>query len=224
MFSMMMIMMPVVLLLVAVALSNAEMVKLTDKTFEHQTQASTGGTTGSWLILFHVPNCRSCDKLKPVLEDLSEEDEVNENGVVMGSVDCSQYASVCHRFFDPKADKLPMLLYLHRGKLYRYPRDEEFGTFDDSQLKSFVLTQYAQRAEAEDIPEPPSALGVLWKQIQLTAENSTMVRYALMAMVGIIGFTVFMLLITLILSIFKKNGANADSNQSEKEKEPKKTK
>ena len=30
---------------------------LTDATFEHDTQASTGATTGDWFVLFHSTDC-----------------------------------------------------------------------------------------------------------------------------------------------------------------------
>jgi len=56
----------------------AEVVSLTDQTFEHQTQASTGMTTGSWLVLFSIPDCPSCESLKPVIEDLGKDEEVYE--------------------------------------------------------------------------------------------------------------------------------------------------
>ena len=35
----------------------AEVHVLTDSTFEHQTQASTGQTTGKWLVKFYAPWC-----------------------------------------------------------------------------------------------------------------------------------------------------------------------
>ena len=75
-----------------IAIANAEVVTLTDQTFEHQTQASTGATTGSWLVLFTVPNCASCETLKPILEELGNDEELYERGIVLGSVDCSLLA------------------------------------------------------------------------------------------------------------------------------------
>ena len=63
----------------------AEVVSLTDQTFEHQTQASTGMTTGSWLVLFSIPDCPSCESLKPVIEDLGKDEEVYERGIVLGT-------------------------------------------------------------------------------------------------------------------------------------------
>lgn len=54
-------------------------VELTDETFEHQTQASTGMTTGSWFVLFEeddqdggAENCEVCrSTIKPVMSSLA---------------------------------------------------------------------------------------------------------------------------------------------------------
>lgn len=47
-------------------------IELTDTNFEHDTQASTGGTTGDWLVLFCEPNRFShCSELIPMWEELS---------------------------------------------------------------------------------------------------------------------------------------------------------
>jgi len=37
------------------AVVNGEVVELTDDNFEHQTQASTGQTTGKWFVKFYAP-------------------------------------------------------------------------------------------------------------------------------------------------------------------------
>ena len=64
------------ILLIATALAAAvsgEIVTLTDENFEHQTQASSGQTTGKWFIMMGAVWCGySCTKLKPILEELSE--------------------------------------------------------------------------------------------------------------------------------------------------------
>eukprot|EP00536_Pseudo-nitzschia_multiseries_P006704 jgi/Psemu1/296343/fgenesh1_pm.146_\ len=144
-------------------MANAEFVALTDATFEHQTQASTGMTTGSWLVLFGIPNCENCETLKPILQDLGKDEELYENGIIMGSVDCSENSGVCFRF---STTKLPVLMYLHKKRLYRYPRDEEFGSLPTVEdLKSFVLRDFDQKSEAEAIPEPPSALEAFLKPV-----------------------------------------------------------
>jgi thiol-disulfide isomerase/thioredoxin len=174
----------------------AEVVTLTDQTFEHQTQASTGMTTGSWLVLFSVPNCQSCEDLKPVLEDLGRDEEVFENGVVLGSVDCTENQDMCLRF---STTKLPVLLYLHKKKLYKYPRDEEFGsppTLED--LKSFVMAP-GKTSEGEPIPGPSSAFDSFLKPILLVAENNPLAGYAIMGMAVMMGFTILILVGALIM-------------------------
>ena len=83
-------------------------------------------TTGSWLVLFSVPDCPSCEALKPILEELSTDEQVFERGILAASVDCSQNQAVCLRF---STTKLPVVVYLHKKQLYTYPRnDSEFGT------------------------------------------------------------------------------------------------
>ena len=42
--------------------------ELTDSTFEHQTQAATGATTGDWLVMFFTPACSLCTRLTAALE------------------------------------------------------------------------------------------------------------------------------------------------------------
>jgi len=182
----------------------AEVVKLTDDTFEHQTQASTGSTTGSWLILFHLPDCKSCDKLKPILDELGKDEELYENGIVSGSVDCSTNLHVCRRF---STTKLPVLMYLHKKRLYRYPLKREHNEFDNlmvlpdvKKLKSFVIKDYLRLSggDGEIIPDPLSDMDVLMKQIMEVFEGSPLVKTAAFGMAGIMVLTILMLVVTLV--------------------------
>ena len=44
----------VVLLLAILSIASCEVIQLTTKNFEHLTQASTGATTGDWLLEFYA--------------------------------------------------------------------------------------------------------------------------------------------------------------------------
>ncbi|CAG0913142.1 unnamed protein product [Notodromas monacha] len=41
---------------------------LNDDTFEHLTQASSGATTGDWLVMFHTEQCEACPGVRAKLE------------------------------------------------------------------------------------------------------------------------------------------------------------
>ncbi len=45
--------------------------ELNDNTFEHQTQAATGATTGDWFVLFVKRDCEECDLLRARWEALA---------------------------------------------------------------------------------------------------------------------------------------------------------
>jgi thiol-disulfide isomerase/thioredoxin len=125
---------------------NAEVVHLTDQTFEHQTQASTGGTTGSWLVLFGIPTCVTCRTLRPHLEELSHDADLYENGIVIGSVDCTESPIVCKRF---GIGTLPTLLYLRRKVLYRVPKPLSL-----SPPPPHDGQQQQQQQQQQDNPQP----------------------------------------------------------------------
>jgi thiol-disulfide isomerase/thioredoxin len=164
----------------------AEIVQLTDGTFEHQTQASTGATTGSWFIMFHAPSCPSCDSLKPVFNSLDQEPELYENGIVLGSLDISGGNQDTGKRFGISA--VPALLYIHKGHVYRFPGDE----WTLELMKSFVLEDYS-KVQAEPIPDPPSAL----KEILDLIQGNRMVGMAVTGMVVLLIGTVGLLIVTL---------------------------
>lgn len=92
----------------------SEVVELSSRNFEHLTQASTGATTGDWLVKFYAPWCGHCKTLAPILEEVAEELKgvVNVAKVdVMGSRDLGTR-------FDIKG--FPTLKLFSKGHVYTF--------------------------------------------------------------------------------------------------------
>ena len=87
-----------VVCLFLISLCRAEVVELTDATFEHETQASTGMTTGSWFVFFKAARCRHCEHVAPQVETLSQDEELKELGIVFASVDVPNNRAISTRF------------------------------------------------------------------------------------------------------------------------------
>eukprot|EP00429_Kryptoperidinium_foliaceum_P052260 CAMPEP_0176092912 /NCGR_PEP_ID=MMETSP0120_2-20121206/46552_1 /TAXON_ID=160619 /ORGANISM="Kryptoperidinium foliaceum, Strain CCMP 1326" /LENGTH=196 /DNA_ID=CAMNT_0017426837 /DNA_START=38 /DNA_END=629 /DNA_ORIENTATION=+ len=183
------------LLCCLVGLARSEIVSLNDDTFEHQTQASTGATTGSWLIMMGTAaGCDACTRLKPLFEDLGEDEGLYESSIVLGSVDVNESPKTAIRF---GIQTIPTLLYLHKKKLYRFPA-----------AKEFVLEHYT-KVPAEDIPAPPSAMDQLkdlWKKLQ----GSGLLFYAFMIMAVMLLGTVGVLAAALTKGGKSKTAAKKD--------------
>eukprot|EP00934_Nitzschia_sp_Nitz4_P008674 Nitzschia sp. Nitz4//scaffold1_size375055//107451//109246//NITZ4_000242-RA/size375055-snap-gene-0.192-mRNA-1//1//CDS//3329540943//8664//frame0 len=126
-----------------------EVVTLNDDSFEHLTQASTGATTGSWLLVFGSENCASCQTLKPMVEELGQDEALFESSIVVGVIEANESPKVSQRF---GIKKLPTVLYMHRGQMYAFPSDVERTT---ESLKEFVLEHYS-KSPANPIPPPPT--------------------------------------------------------------------
>jgi thiol-disulfide isomerase/thioredoxin len=115
---------------------------LTDATFEHQTQASTGSTTGSWLVLFYSTidedkeKCPNCPAIATQFEQLltranSEDDDayasnsLYDKGIVLGTVNVMTSPQTASRF---EIETTPTILYIHRGKYYTVPKSSFWTT------------------------------------------------------------------------------------------------
>jgi Thioredoxin domain-containing protein len=181
------------ILVTLIQISNGEIVSLNDATFEHQTQASTGMTTGSWLLFFKATKCPHCQKLEPEYERLSLDEELMEQGVVLGTVNIMESPKTANRFM---IRGFPTLIYLHKKKMYRYSGKRDFES-----IKEFITAvgMKEQRGQGEvvigeDIPPPPSqwqswvkmAKAVGLELYDAALGKSGIAGYAILAMVGML--------------------------------------
>lgn len=162
---------------------------LNDATFEHQTQASTGMTTGSWLVLFKAQRCPHCNKLMPIYEKLSEDEEILEKGFVLSTVDIMDSPVTANRFL---IRGFPTMVFLHRKQLYEYS-----GKHDYESLKSFLLGGF-EKEVSKSIPSPPSAVEYYLKLMKTIGHE---LSDAAMGKAGMTGYAIIVL-VGLLMAIF----------------------
>ncbi|XP_063705989.1 thioredoxin domain-containing protein isoform X1 [Culicoides brevitarsis] len=115
--------------------------ELTDATFEHLTQASTGATTGDWLVFFYSQKCVDCQRLNALWEGVGANLKLRMNtarvNIETGGVDTGKRFGI---------EKAPEFVLIRLGKFYRYPMNA-YG------IKAFVsfATQGFKNAKAEKI-------------------------------------------------------------------------
>ena len=127
-------------------------VTLNDQNFEHETQASTGQTTGSWLVWFHKRKDG-----EQIVGTVPDEDFWAEHHTIVGAVDVSRAELTKTRF---QVRKFPALLYIHKGKVYRYPKEPDYP-FSWDTIARFVASDFAY-VDAEDVPEPQTLFSAIW--------------------------------------------------------------
>jgi hypothetical protein len=133
-------------------------VKLNDKNFEHETQASTGGTTGSWLIYFH----KSRDDTL-IYGAVPDNDVLAEHHIVLGAANIKYNVNVWERM---RVRGLPAFIYLHKGKLYRYQKPA-MGGFTWKGLLQFCFEDVPNNVyEGEPIPSPMTAFSRLMELVR----------------------------------------------------------
>ncbi|EED90729.1 predicted protein, partial [Thalassiosira pseudonana CCMP1335] len=134
-------------------------VDLTDATFEHQTQASTGQTTGRWFVKWYAPWCGHCKTLAPIWEELDQKlQESNpQDGIIIAKVDATKNSEVSARF---NIQSYPTLKFFAGRKMYNYK-----GARNIDALYEFVTEGY-KTAPTDTIPAPPSAFDAKMKEIR----------------------------------------------------------
>merc|ERR1719308_177960 len=109
--------------------------ELTDSTFEHLTQASTGATTGDWLVMFFTTNCQLCNRLVPVMETLACKFRGRMN---VARINKETYGEKTGRRFELGLEDKPDIIFFRLGKMYRYTAVK----FDPESLSTFMTGFY----------------------------------------------------------------------------------
>jgi hypothetical protein len=87
---------------------DGSVVPLTDTNFEHETQASTGQTTGSWLVVFYDQDLMAASPDVPA-------EYWSEHHIVLGAVKATDAPETLDHF---EIDHLPTILFLEKSLLY----------------------------------------------------------------------------------------------------------
>ena len=130
---------------------------LTDETFEHLTQASTGATTGDWFVKFYAPWCGHCRRLEPTWNELAEKIGGKVN---IAKINVDESPSTAERF---NIKGFPTLIFLRRGKFYKYTSSDR--TLET--LERFTSETYKEAEEQGEVPRELTTLDyavkVFWK-------------------------------------------------------------
>jgi len=123
--------------------------ELTDTTFEHLTQASTGATTGDWFVLFYTDECETCRRMAPGLDTIACKLKGRSN---VARVNKETYGEKTGRRFGLGLDANPAIIYFRLGKMYRYQLEK----YDPESMFNFVDGFYKNYpAEAIPLPKTP---------------------------------------------------------------------
>ncbi|GMH51536.1 hypothetical protein TrLO_g13036 [Triparma laevis f. longispina] len=126
-----------------------EVVRLNDSNFEHDTQASTGSTTGNWLLTFcPTLHCSTYPHLSSLLLELSVEDEILTSGIIPSTLSPENSINTFLRFKIDTSLSHPVLIYLHRGGLYTFRGDFR----KDNELREWLLGKF-KNWNPKPIPE-----------------------------------------------------------------------
>jgi len=180
---------------------------LTDTNFEHLTQASSGATTGDWLVHFLRDECDECLKLDARLETVAclHKGRINVARMNKGST-----GAVTGRRMG--VTSLPSLVFFRLGRLYRY----EVEKYDIDSISSFITGWY-KNVQGESIPLPKTPFDDL---VQMCVDY---IREYPLLIALMIGIPVFLLL-SFIYLMRPDEPPRKKKKKKDKEKEKDKSK
>jgi len=176
----------VLLLAACLAASSSALIQLDDRTFEHRTQASTGQTSGVWVVLFYASWSEESLALAPRWVQLANELAEERAAVVVASVDLPNNPQLRSRFSDGGVVRgyPAVVLFRDRG-LYVYDAAE--GGLSLEALRAFALRGHETETRREVQPPIP-----FWHSLLHPSEEAKAVlRSAPLALVwlgAVVGF------------------------------------
>jgi thioredoxin domain-containing protein 5 len=125
--------------------TKGKVLELDSSTFEVETQASTGMTSGSWFVLFYAPWCGFCTSTLPLWDQLATMWAIHATN--MAKVNCDDNGGLCRRF---EVTRYPTAILFHKKKMYKYE-----SARDPETIKTW-LVEVVPTLAGEEIPAPPT--------------------------------------------------------------------
>ncbi|XP_055679626.1 thioredoxin domain-containing protein [Lutzomyia longipalpis] len=186
--------------------------ELTDETFEHLTQASSGATTGDWFIMFYSPECVDCQRLNAVWEAVGANLKTRLN---VARINKGNLGSGTARRFN--IQRTPEFIFIRQGKYYKY----EIKKYD---VKSFVTfaSEWYKNATPHSVPVPQTPfdnlvdLGVKILQKIVSFAKKAIDDYPYVVLFISLGFGLTFL--TALLSLYFRNKKSKGQQKKKKAK------
>lgn len=137
----------ILLFLTLLLSSSGEVIELSESNFEHQTQASTGQTTGKWIILFAVTSAQD-----RVLEELASDNL--PDGMIVAKVNAAENENVAVRL---GVKFFPTFMLFADRRMYEYK-----GPNTVEGIKIFLEKRY-KTLDGSKVPPPLSTIDI-WKR------------------------------------------------------------
>ncbi|XP_026755370.2 thioredoxin domain-containing protein [Galleria mellonella] len=189
--------------------------ELTDKIFEHMTQAATGATTGDWFVMFYGASCVECQRLHAVWEGVGA---TLRGRINVARIDANLAGVITAKRF--KITKLPTFLFFRLGKVYKYDLPK-------SDIKSFVTfaQDWYKNSRSEPVPLLASPFDELVDySVVLIKEVTTygldiLAKYPWIWQIGVAGFG--LVAVTALIALVKAGKSKPKVKDTKKEKKSK---
>ncbi|VVD01825.1 thioredoxin domain-containing protein [Leptidea sinapis] len=171
--------------------------ELTDKIFEHLTQAATGATTGDWFVMFYGASCVECQRLHAVWESVGASLRGKVN---VARVDSNLAGALTAKRF--KVTTLPAFLFFRLGKVYRY----DLPNYDVKSFITFAQDWYRNvKGDAVPLLSSPFDELVDWSvefiKYSIAFGLDILTRHPWIWQIGVVGFG--LVAITALIALVK---------------------